>query len=239
MNDLRLMIRGFKFNNRHNHDEGVVMHSKSIDPPSKKKIKEPIPFTNGSYDFSTVGSSGEITYNERQITIVLGLPSSTKEALQDLYTRTLEWLMDVGKSQLIFDDVIGYYYMAEVESASTFDQVMSFGKLTVTFVAEPFKTSTEYEGSDVWDIFNFEEDMVQDMSYTVTGTSVVSIYNKGRVTTPKINCSAPMSVVVSGKTYSLATGDNTFYGMKLKNGVNEITVTGDGIIKFIFQAVRI
>ena len=159
MSTLYSTLRGFTFNNKHNHDMSVVMHSKSIQPPSKKKIKESVPFMNGSYDFSTVGSNGEIVYTERTITVVLGLPTDSKERLHRLYSKTIEWLMDVGKCQLIFDDIKTYYFMAEVEATSTFDEVMSFGRLTVTFTADPFKTSIEYVGDNLWDTFNFEEDI--------------------------------------------------------------------------------
>ena len=31
---------------------------------AKKKIKETVPFMNGYYDFSTIGSNGEIMYEE-------------------------------------------------------------------------------------------------------------------------------------------------------------------------------
>jgi len=237
--DLRKSLRGFSFNNRHNHDEGVVMHSKSIESPSKKMIKESIPFMNGSYNFSTVGSNGEIVYGERSITIIIGLPANSKEQLQNIYSRTLAWLMDVGQSQLIFDDIPDYYYMAEVESSSSFSQVMEFGMLSVTFVAEPFKTSIEKEGQDIWDIFNFEEDYAQDVTYTVSNTLTVTVYNKGRIVTPIINVSAAMTVVAGGKTYNLAIGDNKFYGLRFKNDANILVFNGNGIAKIIFRSVKL
>ena len=228
-------IRGCTFNNKHNNDIGLVMHSKSIESPSKKKIKETVPFMNGSYDFSTIGSNGEITYSERKITVIFGLPAETKEKLQILYSRALEWLVDVGKSKLVFDVMEDYYFMAEVEETSSFEETREFGLLTVTFVAEPFKYSVDYVGSNIWDTFNFEEDYLQDSVYDIVGTKAITLYNPGRTSRPIINCTAPMTLIQNGKSYNLITGDNKLYGFYLNTLGNSLTINGTGRISFIFR----
>lgn len=228
-------LRGFTFNGKHNKDLKVVMESKSIQPPSKKKIKETVPFMNGSYDFSTIGSNGEQIYSERDITIVLGLPASTKEELQVIYSDVLEWLEDVGKQQLKFDVINDYYYMAEVEESSSFEEVMEFGKLTVKFTADPFKMSVDYVGSDVWDTFNFEEDYSQNNEFVITNTTAVSVYNPKRPVNPIINCTNAMTLSKNGTTYNLNTGDNKLYGFRLNTGTNDMVINGTGIIKFLFR----
>lgn len=235
MNSLISGLTGCAFNSKHNNDVGVVMHSKSIQPPSKKKIKDSVPFMNGSYDFSTVGSNGEIVYSEREITIIFGLPAETKEQLQVLYSKTLEWLVDVGKQKLVFDVMEDYYFMAEVEETSSFEELMSFGILTVKFVADPFKMSVNYIGSDLWDPFNFEEDIVQESGYDISGSRNISVYNPGRSVRPTINCNAPMSITKDGKTFNLSVGDNKVYGFYLRSLINEVTVIGNGRINFIFR----
>jgi phage-related protein len=239
MNQLVSGLRGFKFNNISNKDMNVVMHSKSIDPPAKKKIKESVPFMHGSYDFSTIGSDNGPLYSERSITLVLGIPANNKEQLQVLYSNTLEWLQDVGKQQLVFDDIKDYYYMAEVEEASSFDQVMEFGVLTVKFVADPFKRSVEYVGSDVWDVFNFEEDTSQDNQYYVSGYREIMLYNPGRRVKPIINCDTFLSIIQNGKAYNLSSGDNKLYGFYLDPLTNDLKVNGHGTIKFIFRKEKI
>ncbi len=235
MNNLYSSLRGFTFNNIHNHDMNVVMHSKSIQPPSKKKIKESVPFMNGSYDFSTVGSNGEITYTERNITIVLGMPTTSKEKLQILYSKTLTWLVEVGPSKLIFDDLKDYYYIAEVESASSFEEFVNFGRLTVIFTADPFRTSVNYMSDDIWDMFNFEEDVIQDYGFDVSSVKDINMYNPGRAVMPTITCSAPMSIVIGGFEYPLTLGDNAYYDLKLQTGNNPIILKGTGRIQFIFM----
>lgn len=235
MNTLISGLRGFTFNGVHNNAMGVVMHSKSINSPAKKKVKDSVPFMNGSYDFSTVGSNGEIVFSEREITIVLGLPAETKEVLQVLYSKTLEWLVDVGKQKLIFDVMKDYYFMAEVENTTSFEETMEFGQLEVTFVVDPFKYSIDYVGADIWDTFNFEEDYLQDSGYDIVGTKTITLYNPGRSVRPIINCSSPMTLIQNGKSYSLNTGDNKPYGFYLTTLANTLTINGTGRINFTFR----
>lgn len=239
MNNLIASIRGCTFNNKHNSEINIVMLSKSIQSPPKKKIKEIVPFMNGSYDFSSVGSNGEIVYSEREIKVVFGLPAQTKERLQVLYSDALEWLMDSGKQQLKFDVMKDYYFMAEVESTTSFEETMEFGKLEVIFIAEPFKYSVDCVGDDIWDTFNFEEDWAQETEYNVTGSKTITIYNPGRSITPLITCSANMTIIQNGKSYSLKIGDNKLYGFRLTNLANTLTINGTGQIKFTFRKERL
>lgn len=235
MTQLIETLRGFSFNGVHNTEKGVVMHSKVIQSPSKKKIKTSVPFMNSEYDFSTVATNGEITYNNREITVVIGIPSESKERLQIEYSKMLTWLVDVNKSRLIFDDIPDYYFMAEVESATTLEQLMEFGRLTVTFTAEPFKNSIQYIGSELWDTFNFEEDYMEDVEFDVSGSKTVTLYNPGRLIVPVINSSAVMKAKVNGYTANLIEGNNKDLKFKLKKGSNSIIITGYGHVEFIFR----
>ena len=235
MNELISSLRGFTFNGKHNTEAGVVMHNKSIQPPSKKKVKESVPFQNGSYDFSTVGSNGEITYNEREITIIIGLPSDTKEQLQVLYSNVLEWIEDTGPQRLSFDVIRDYFYMAEVEDVSSFEEFMEFGRMTLIFKAYPFKLSCEYVGTDIWDIFNFEEDYAQNNTFDINGSRSILLYNPRRPVGPIINCTSSMTMTKDNKTYNLLPGDNKIYGFRLNKIENKMLIKGTGKIKFIFR----
>jgi predicted phage tail component-like protein len=228
-------LRGFSFNGIHNEQMKVVMNSRIIQSPAKKKIKDSVPFMNGSYDFSTVGSNGEIVYSERQITINIGIPAETNEELQLVYSNLLNWLVDTGKHELIFDDLDDYYFLGEVESATKLSEVMEYGSFEVTITADPFKKSKEYVGSDIWDTFNFEEDYVQTNTYAISGSKSITMNNPGRTVRPLINCTATMTLVKDGKTYNLAKGNNNIYGLDFKTGVNTMTVSGTGTIKILFR----
>lgn len=229
-------MQGFKFNNKHSYNDfKLILENKKILPPSKKKIKESVPFMNGSYDFSTVGSNGEIVFNERQIDISFAVVGKSKEQIYAFYTDVLEWLADTGKQQLIFDDIVDYYFIAEVEGVTDFEEVIRFGKFKVSFIVEPFKIGVDYEGIKLWDSFNFESDALQDTEFSIVGSRAINIVNVGRIVCPVINVNSNMTIIFNSKTYSLTTGDNKFYDFKLANGSNSITINGTGTVKFIYR----
>jgi predicted phage tail component-like protein len=208
-----------------------------IQPPSKKKIKDSVPFMHGSYDFSTVGSSGEQVYNERIIRAKFNITKSTSRAtLYNKYSEVLEWLLEAGKSQLIFTDMPDCFYFAEVENAPSFEEVLrKYGRMEVEFIAEPFKYGVDYEGEKLWDTFNFETDYLQDTEFDVVGSKTVTIYNPGRVVVPTINVNSTMAATLNGYTTNLTSGNNKDWKFKLQTGINNITINGTGHIKFIFR----
>lgn len=233
-------MRGFKFNGKHSYsDYKVLLEKRTIFSPAKKKIKIDVPYMNGSYDFSTVATNGEIILDERKIEIQIGFKARSKEHLQVLYSNVLEWLLDTGRQQLIFDDMKDYYFIAEVEGSSDFEEVLRIGKMKITFISQPLKIGVDYAGNNIWDTFNFEEDYLQDNEFDVTGTLTITLYNSSRAVSPIINTNVNMSMEYNSKTYNLVSGDNKFYDFKLANGANSIIINGNGHIKFLFRKERI
>jgi len=188
------------FNGKHSYkDFNVWLQEKKIQPPAKVKIKKTIPFMNGTYDFSTVGSDGDQVYGERKIQVKIGLPTKSKEELYIVYQLLLEWLEDTGRQELMFDNIPGFYFIAEVEEAPEFEETIRMGNLTINFIAQPFKVSTSYMGDDIWDTFCFLTDYTQYTNeFTINGSTTVTMYNNGRPITPTINCSSAMTLTCNG-----------------------------------------
>ncbi|MBV4417117.1 distal tail protein Dit [Clostridium tyrobutyricum] len=236
------MIYGLTFNGKHSFSEfGLYVEKKTINPPSKKKIVDDVPFMHGNYDFSTVGSGGEQVFDTRTITVKFALLCYTMEELYTRYSQILEWLTNCGQSQLIFDYDPGYYFLAEVQDAPKFDDFTDNGELEVNFVCYPFRYSTSYMGDDIWDTFNFLTDYTQytnifEINEDGPGTTVI-MYNNGRNITPVINVSVDnMRLSFEGKIYYLTKGDNKLWGMKLKNGENVLHFYNAlGTVKILFR----
>lgn len=235
MIDIISGLRGVKINGKHNKEFGIAMESASIGFPAKKKIKETVPFMNGYYDFSTIGSNGEIMYEEREIDITFGIPAWNKEELQHMYSKILEWSVDIYKSQLIFDSMPDYYFEGEVTDSSTLEETMAYGKLQLKFNCEPFKKSVSYVGDCLWDTFNFEEDYLEDSTFVISGSGTVGIHNPGRRVRPIINCSSSATITHNRNTYNLVKGNNEIYGLYFTTGFNQMTITTNGTISFKFR----
>lgn len=235
------MINSIIFNGKDSYiDFGMILQKKSILSPSKKKIKLVVPYMNSMYDFSTIGSGGEILYNQREIAITFLLKLNNNEEIHTRYSSILQWLEDVPQQQLIFSDISDYYFLAEIEESSSFEQVVNhLGKMEIKFIAEPFKKSVNYVGDDIWNTFNFLEDITQATEFDVVGNKTVSIYNAGRITALEITASSTFTLTLDSQTYNISTGTNNLYDFKLKNGYNSIIITGTGNIKFNLRKVTL
>lgn len=230
---------GLTFNGKHSiNDFGLIMDHKYIYPPSKIKIKQQVPYMNYFYDFSTVGTNGDPVFDSRKIEVKFGLISRKhdKKDLQNLYTQVCEWLMDCNQSQLKFDDIPDYYFTAEVEEVSSWEELQWWGFITADFITEPFKEGVSQVGTEqLWDPFNFETDYLQDTEFDVNGSKEVTIYNPGRPVTPQLSCNAQMVCTLNGYITTFPVGDSIDYEFKLQNGANTIQISGAGHVSFNFR----
>jgi predicted phage tail component-like protein len=225
------------FNNKKSYTNfDITIVEIIIESPSKKKIKESVPFMNSSYDFSTVATNGESVYTERKIKVKFNLKANSKTALYNKHSQVLAWLLDTGQSELTINDLTDCYFLAEVENAPSFDTVVKkAGIMDIEFIAEPFKIGKDYIGQEVWDNINFETDVLQDTSFNVSGSKTVSIYNPGRLVATEVIVDSNMSCTLNGYTANFTTSKSKDYKFKLQNGYNNITINGTGNIEFRFR----
>ncbi|AGK98161.1 distal tail protein Dit [Clostridium pasteurianum] len=219
-------------------DEDIRLVDRQLTAPTKKKIKDTVPFMSGYYDFSTVGSGGEIVYDNRQIQCKFGIKGKSKQDLQNKYNKFLRWIYDVGQSQLQFDDKPGIFFMAEVEREPTWKETFLYGESTVTFICEPFAEGNTFYGELLWDDIDFDlPDYIEETSFTITGSQTVTIYNPGKPVVPDVIVSSNMSCTLNSYTANFTTSNSKDPLFRLLSGSNTISVTGNGIIDFNFRKV--
>ena len=189
---------------------------------------------NGSYDFSNI--YGGNTYSDRELTYSFLVEVDNEEAMNYKKISIENWLLGANKKTILIDeDLKGYYYLAECIDID-FDNYYSFGLIDVTFTAYPFKISSAYEGNNLWDSFNFELDVLQDTKFTVSGVSNVSIYNPSVIDIePGIIASSQFEITLDNKKYVVEAGVSKDYRFKLKSGINNLTLKGNGTIEFRFR----
>lgn len=227
-------MRQIKFNNKKSYDDySLVIESISIQPPVPKTIKEDVPFMNGSYDFSRI--NGERYYEERPIEIVFAYKGRNKEHVQDIYSDILQWLYEAPKGNINIDNIVGYHFIGEVNSISSFETFIKTAKLSVLFVCSPFKESDTEYGDDIWDIFNFERDYMEQSVYSVSGTTSIEIYNTGRKIVPEIITNSSITLNNNGVTAIFNSSKTKDYNFKIIPGKNTITATGTGTIEIKFR----
>lgn len=231
---------GIEFNGKHSYrDFGITLGiERDIGYPEKEKIKVKIPFSNVEYDFSEI--YGDQTYTPRNLKYTLNVLDENKinttERINIIETKLSNWLMNSNGKQKLYDDAIpGYYFLAEVENGLSFDEIWNSGTLTVEFTAYPFMISELEEGHDIWDDFNFELDVAQVTEFEVNGSLDVILYNVGTPSlAPEIQASSAMQIVKDGVTYNVPSGKSKSGDFNLQSGENNLSITGNGSIKFLF-----
>lgn len=229
-------MSGITYNDKHSYNDLdlILLSNRTIKTPSKIKIKETIPFMNGSYDFSDL--YGNACYSERTLEYQFLIRSSNRMSLEFIRTRIENWLLGTNnRTKMLDDNLPGYYYLAECESVDFTDYINN-GIIKATFTAYPFKISEYLEGSDIWDTFNFELDMIQDTKFTITNEKTVSIYNLSIIDiVPTIIASSNFEITKDNKTYTIQAGTRKDYSFIFTPGENNMLIKGNGSIEFQFR----
>lgn len=225
-------VCGIIKNNKHSYNDfGLKILSREFNPPSKKKIKETLPFMNGSYDFSLL--YGENVYEERTIKYVFDFRYKDKIDFFNKKTAITDWLLNSSKEPLYDDLIPGYYFIAECDDSISFDEGYIDCEVTVVFNAYPFKISTLQDGHDIWDNFNFELDMVQETKFESESTKNIQLYNNGAIgINPIVVCSSNMEIIKGNTTYKFNSGETKAWNFKLDKGLNDLIIKGTGTIEF-------
>lgn len=225
-------VCGIIKNNKHSYNDfGLKILSREFNPPSKKKIKETLPFMNGSYDFSLL--YGEDVYEERTIKYVFDFRYKDKIDFFNKKTAITEWLLGSSKEPLYDDLIPGYYFIAECDDSISFDEGYIDCEVTVIFTAYPFKISKYSEGNIPWDDFNFELDLLQETKFEVENIENIQLYNNGAIgINPIIICSNNMEIVKGNNTYKFNSGKTKSWSFKLDKGLNNLIIKGTGTIEF-------
>lgn len=198
--------------------------AKRVDvPPKKKSIKETVPFSNVTYDFSAI--DGEIYWEERELEYAFEMISSTPEGLEDMKTAFRGWLMNIIQQELHDPFVPDHYYIATYDDMS-FEDEEGMDKTTavVKFTAYPYKISNHAK--------RYEYEI--PVHNTVSTFSVLNESNH-RIT-PTITSDRAITIMLAGDnytgvSYTMEAGTVKDDAFKLAVGMNRVHVTnsaGDG-----------
>lgn len=139
--------------------------SRKIGLPKKKTVKETIPFSNVTYDFSRI--DGELYWDERELEYVFEMIASTPEELEELKADFSSWVMNVFNEE-IHDPFIPDYHFVGTFDDIDFEDEETLDKTTVTvkFTAYPYKVA------NLPTVFDFKSDGVGiSESYIVNKSS--------------------------------------------------------------------
>lgn len=191
-------------------DFGASVAARVIKPPKKKSIKETVPFSNVTYDFSAI--NGEIYWEERELQYQLEMIAESSEELESMKTNLSAWLMNIQEESLIDPHDTAWHYLATFDSME-FEDDESLLKTTavVNFFAYPYK------------IANVETSFIGNIPAAEKRDFIV-INNSAHRITPTIKNDKAITVRLNNVSYAIPAGTSADEVLKLEPGTSTLNI---------------
>lgn len=204
--------------------------------PDKTKTRIRIPNSNIYYDYEKI--FGDL-YEERTLEydFLVMMPNAlSEEDMEYIKSQVINWLTP-GVEHRIEDTAIPFYYfIGEISSAPEWSQDNGYGTLKVKINCYPYKISVDDMADDLWDSFDFNNDVAQLLEFEVTKETTERIYNaSSTAVSPKLIVTGNVTVEAHGEKVTLNAGTYTETEIKLNVGWNDVKLSGNGTIKFSFH----
>lgn len=177
-NNLALGKHGIKFGGRDSkRDLELILTDADIGSVQLKTVDVSIPYTNRplTYDFSQI--CGEPIYQPRKLTFTFALKALTARSWQDKYRKVCEWLIRQPKGELYFDVIRDFHFTARCDQVNVSRMLNDHvGEITAEFTADPLMISENFADTP-WDIFNFEDNCINQDRILVTGITKIYFYS--------------------------------------------------------------
>lgn len=192
-------------------DYGASLSAREIGMPKKKTIKQTVPYSNATYDFSAI--NGELYWEERELKYVFEMTAQTPEELEEMKAAFADWVMNV-MNEKIFDPFIPDYHFEGTFDDITFADEEDIEKTTVTvkFTAYPYKIANYAKE------YTFTIDPIS-RAFTIVNTAGHRIIPK-IVATKDFGIKTNKNGVIT--RYSLNAGETYDDRFMLEKGENDI-----------------
>ena len=215
------MIDQLYIGNMASYDDFHATVKERIDhKPKKKSIKETVPFSNVTYDFSAI--NGEIYWEEKTIDYVFEIIAMTPELLEEKKTAFSAWVMNVMNEDLHDPFLLDYHFQGTFSDISFQDEVEKT-TATVTFTAYPYMISNAKR------VFQYTLAAEEEITARILNNSSHRI-------TPTFVCDVPVTVSKENHTISISAGETALDSFKLPVGASDLKIQAStaGILKIEF-----
>ena len=184
--------------------------SRDIGEPKKKVIRQTIPFSNVTYDFSKI--DGELYWEDRELKYVLEITADTPEELERKKTAFKSWVMNVMNGELHDPFIADYHFFATFGSIDFDDSEVEKTTANVTFTAYPYKIANEAKQ------FSF--------ALTTGQQSGSIVNNSSHRIVPTLTSDVAFTIELNGVSYSVPAGTGAYEEVMLEQGENAVLLTG-------------
>lgn len=204
------MIDQLIIGNKASYDDfEASVSERKIKDGAKKEIKDSVPFSNVTYDFSAI--NGEIYWEDKELEYVFEITADTPEELEEKKLAFKSWLMNVMGEKLYDPFILDYHFIATYKSIDVDDSEFEKSTITATFTAYPYMIANQAKTHDVALEANKETTLTiqNDSSHRIT---------------PTFKADIPFTVAGGGANYAIPAGETTDDSFKLEVGVNTLVI---------------
>lgn len=201
---------------------GATVRERKDIKPKKKSIKETVPFSNVTYDFSAI--NGEVYWEERSLEYIFEIIANTAEELEEKKQPFVSWIMNVMKEELHDPFIKNYHFIATFDDIDVDDSEVEKATITVKFTAYPYMISNEKRA------FVY--------ALTETEKSVIIVNNSSHRITPTFTSDVDFTMKMGASSFGIPEGETTdskFMFAPGKTTVKLQAISGSGTLKIEFN----
>jgi len=191
-------------------DFDASLKERIIQAPSKKSIRETVPFSNVTYDFSAI--NGEIYWTERVLEYVFEIIANSPEEMERKKALFSGWVMNVMNENIYDPFEPGWHYVGTFDKIDyEDDECMEKTTITVLFVAYPYKIANEET------VYNILVPGRSEVTEIITNDSCHRL-------TPTFITEVPLNISFGNVAYALHAGETTDDSCKFEIGETALNV---------------
>lgn len=198
------------------------VRDRSIGEPKKKIIKQTVPYSNKTYDFSKL--DGELYWEERPLEYSMEIMAGTPEELERKKTSFKRWVMPMMDAELHDPFIANYHFVVTFNDISFDDSEVEKTTAKVAFSAYPYKIANEKKS------YSFP--------LTTAESSKVVENDSDHKVVPTFVSDVGFTVQLDGVSFSVPAGTTKDETFKLKEGTNALLISstaGTGTLTIEFS----
>ena len=200
------MIDQLIIGNKASYDDfEASVRERAITDGKKKEIKDSVPFSNVTYDFSAI--NGEIYWEEKELEYIFEITADTPEELEEKKLAFKSWIMNVMGEKLYDPFIRDYHFIATYNDNDVDDSEIEKSTITAKFTAYPYM------------IANKPTTYVVELEKSKEITVAIVNGSSHRIT-PTFNASVAFTVKMGDSSFSVPSGETTDDSFKLAVGKN-------------------
>ena len=190
-------------------DFGASVRERKINAPTKKIIKETVPFSNTTYDFTKI--NGEPYWEEGSVEYIFEILADTPEELEEKKIAFSNWIMLVQENKLYDPFLKDYHFKATFAEIDFDDSEIEKSTISVKFSTYPFKISNEKK------VYSFNIGVGNEVTTAIINDSSCKIV-------PTIETTENITVKMNDSTFGLSSGTTESENFEFETGVVELTI---------------